>query len=231
MTDTDEKDLAEMQMTLANIYSADCEIRDKIYSRSMLYENAIIVSKKLTERIGFTFEEMEKISQEFEKRGFASKKVRDAAMKMRALFFDDSRDDFRNVQCTCISVSSGLDFKISYNNLTFEFQHAPTGKCFALDCQIYDLLKSFGYDPTSFLATHGECLSGFALVHPYSEYSASRIAHSLDPCELRKKVIEYADRGFEPKKREHSEDEYEYPDESDGLRIEEYDYMKRLKEA
>ena len=214
MTDADEKDLAEMQTALANVDLADREIHDKMYGRSMLYENAIRLSKKLTERIGFTLEEMEKISQEFEKRGFASKKARNAAMKMRALFFDDSLDDFQNVQCTRISVSYSSDFRTSYSELTFEFQHVPTGRCFALECTVYDLSsRPFDHSAASFLATRGECLSGFGLVHPYSEYSSGTIAHGLDPRELRKKVIEYAGRGFKPEKKDNCENEWvEYCD-------------------
>lgn len=213
MTDADEKDLAEMQTALADIDLADREISDKMYGRSALYENAIRLSKKLAERIGFTCEEMEKISQEFEKRGFASKKARDAVMKMRALFFDDSLDDFRNVQCTRISVSYSSDFRMPYSELTFEFQHVPTGRCFALECTVYD--RSFRHfdQSVAFLAMRGECLSGFGLVHPYSEHSSGTIAHGLDPRELREKVIEYAGRGFEPEKKEKYEDEWvEYCD-------------------
>lgn len=232
MTDADEKDLEGIRALLADVELADSAIREKMYDRCMLYSKATRLSKELTERIGFTAEEMEKIGAEFERRGFASKEARDAAMKMRALFFDDSRDDFRNVLCTRISASGDSNFGMHYDELTFEFQHAPTGKCFALECQTYDSLERFPCCDATFLAPRGECLSGFALVHPYSEYCSGAIAHGLDPREFREKVLEYADRGFAPEKKERrGEDEWICYDESDRLRMEmeNYDYMKRLE--
>ena len=234
MTDADEKDLEEMRTTLAGVELADSNIRSRMYDRCVLYSKAIGLSKELTERFSFAMEDMEKISAEFERRGFASKKARDAAMKMRALFFDDSRNDFRDVRCVRISAGSGSDYRIQYDELSFEFQHTPSGKCFALECRVYDPRSRFFDSEGVYLAStsRGECLSGFALVHPYSEHYSDTIARGYDPVEFRKNVIEYADRGFEPeKKEEREEDRWEYYDDSnyDRLRQEEYDYIRRLK--
>lgn len=229
MTAADEKDLEGIRTLLADVDSADCEIREKMYVRRGLYSKAIRLSKELTGRIGFTAEEMEKISSEFGRRGFASKKAKDAVMKTRALFFDDSRDDFRNVLCTRISSFGSFDFRVHYDELTFEFQHAPTGKCFALKYKAYDSPKDFDYDAAC-LMPRGECLSGFALVHPYCESCSGTIAYGFDLREFREKVLEYADRGFAPEKRERGEDEWIYYDES-GRLMEELQYMKRLERA
>ena len=232
MTDADEKDLKEMRTMLAGVELADSDIRSRMYDRCVLYSKAIGLSKELTERFGFAMEDMEKISMEFERRGFASKKARDAAMKMRALFFDDSRDDFRDVRCVRISAGGGSDYRIQYDELTFEFQHAPTGKCFELDCKVYNPRSRFFDTEGVYLASRGECLSGFALVHPYSEHCSGTVAYGYDPTEFRKNVIEYADRGFAPEKKEdREEDRWEYYDDFNYGRLqqEEYDYIRRLE--
>jgi len=191
------KDADELRL---KIEKARRKIFDAYSKMHDLLEDMFRASMAAVKESGLVFDEksLAELEREYRDHGFRSKAVKKAVEKVRAAFFDDGLEPFRETMCSKIDFDTG-------GSVEFFFVHGPSGRSFAIVLPYVSerkdrLFYNYIFDDSSSRIDQAvsDSIEGFALMCPMKHLDSATVAFDYDAKAFRSCVLALADNGFEP---------------------------------